>query len=402
MSIRHPRLVITAVALAVALAVAGCGDHDKNHGHEHKAAPATGGKPAAANTNRIPIPAAVRANLGITFATVEFRHVSATRRYPGRFEADADARREYRAPVAGVVELLVKPYQAVTSGTPLAQVSGRAWADLQREWRESRVSTPQSDDVVKAAIASRRTLLTAQIAAAAGLAVDDPRLEALADAAALTIHARSDGVVEAQIAIAGSRVDDGEPLLATLDPRRVRLRASAPQGDLTVFTGNLPVRIVPTVDGWKTALPARLSLGLEADATLRTQDVIAWPTLADGETAPVWARPGVAALLEVQIAGGDGELAIPLAATIRDGLDTIIFRRDPTDPDRVIRLSADLGVNDGTWVELLSGVAKGDQVVVDGIYQLKLSGAGRAELGGHFHADGSFHAEPDEPKETTK
>jgi hypothetical protein len=43
-------------------------------------------------------------------------------------------------------------------------------------------------------------------------------------------------------------------------------------------------------------------------------------------------------------------------------------------------------------------VAKGDQVVVDGIYQLKLSGAGKSQLGGHFHADGSFHAEADDAR----
>lgn len=382
----------TLSVVLFALAITGCGDH--GHDHPHPATDA-GKKPAAEPvTNRIPIPATVRANLGITFAKVEFRRVAATRRYPGRFEADADARRDYRAPLSGIVEVLVRPYDAIAAGTPVARIGGRAWADLQREWLESRVAVT-GDGPLAEARAKRRTLLTAQVAAAAGLTPDDPRLEALATAAALTIHAQRAGVVEAQVAVSGSQVEDGAALLATLDPTRVRLRASAPQGDLTLFTGTPPARIVPAVDAWETAIPARIALGLEADAALRTQDVLAWPQPTDGTPLPAWARPGVGALLEVDSASGEGELAIPVAATIRDGLDTILFRRDPKNPDQVIRLVADLGISDGTWVELLSGAAKDDEVVVDGIYQLKLSGAGKAQLGGHFHADGSFHADGD-------
>jgi hypothetical protein len=42
-----------------------------------------------------------------------------------------------------------------------------------------------------------------------------------------------------------------------------------------------------------------------------------------------------------------------------------------------------------------SGLAEGDEVVVDGLYELKLatSQAGGAVKGGHFHADGTFHAD---------
>lgn len=395
MNIRHSAVTIATGLLVVgAFFLPGCGKDD--HGHDHDKAPAKAASAAEATSNRIPVPASVRANLGITFAKVESRNIAATKRYPGRFEADADARREYRAPVAGIVEPLVKPYQRVAVGDPLLRISGRGWAQMQRDWLESRAPTTHSDDAVKAAVASRRALFTAQVAAAAGVAIDDPKLEALATAPALTIHARSAGVVEPQVATAGTAMEEGAALLAMLDPTRVRLRANIPQGDLGVVKESQPARIVPAVDGWKTALPARLALGLEADATLRTQDLLAWPTPKDGEAMPVWARPGVTALLEVQIAGGGKELAIPVTATIRDGLDTIIFRRDPAKPDEVMRLPADLGVSDGTWVELLSGVREGDEVVVDGIYQLKLSGAGKAELGGHFHSDGSFHAEPDE------
>ncbi len=382
-----------AVAIVSLLVLGACGGPDHEH---HQPTTAAGAADAAPVSNRIPIPAGVRSNLGITFATVEFRAVASTRRYPARFEPEADARRDYRAAIAGVVEPLVRPYQRIAAGDPLARIAGRGWAGLQREWLESRTETAQQEDAVGKARATRRALLTAQIAAAAGIAIDDPRLEELAVAPALTIHARSAGLVEPTIAVSGSMVQEGDLLLATLDPTRVRLRASVPQGDLATLRESMPARIVPAADAWRDGIPARLAFGLEADPTLRTQDLIAWPQLGADAVAPPWARAGVTALLEVRLAGGDGELAIPIAATIRDGLDTILFRRDPADPDQVVRLVADLGARDGEWVEILSGVAEGDQVVVDGIYQLRLSGAGKAQLGGHFHSDGTFHPDAED------
>jgi hypothetical protein len=135
-----------------------------------------------------------------------------------------------------------------------------------------------------------------------------------------------------------------------------------------------------------------LSLGLVADPDERTVDLLLTPD----EVAP-WARAGVSGFLEVDAEGAGGEeLAVPLGAVIRDGLTPVIFRRDPKDPDRVIRLEADLGIDDGRWVAVKSGVREGDEVVLDGVYQLMLASSGSAQQGGHFHSDGTFHEGGDE------
>ena len=76
---------------------------------------------------------------------------------------------------------------------------------------------------------------------------------------------------------------------------------------------------------------------------------------------------------------------------IRDGLSRVFFRRDPGNPDQVIRIDADLGADDGRWVVVESGVKTGDQVVLHGAYELMLSSSGSSRQGGHFHADGTFH-----------
>jgi hypothetical protein len=47
-----------------------------------------------------------------------------------------------------------------------------------------------------------------------------------------------------------------------------------------------------------------------------------------------WAKAGVSAYLEVVLAGGSEELAIPQSAVVRDGTRAIIFRRDPKNADK--------------------------------------------------------------------
>jgi multidrug efflux pump subunit AcrA (membrane-fusion protein) len=105
-----------------------------------------------------------------------------------------------------------------------------------------------------------------------------------------------------------------------------------------------------------------------------------------------WARPGVSAQLEIVIEGtAPSELAIPLASVQRDGLKPIIFLRAADNPNEAIRMDADLGLEDGRWIAVLSGLRDGDEVVLDGGFQLMLATSGSIQKGGHFHSDGTFH-----------
>lgn len=102
----------------------------------------------------------------------------------------------------------------------------------------------------------------------------------------------------------------------------------------------------------------------------------------------------MSAFLEVVVASTESpSLAIPRSAIVQDGLTHVFFRRDPKDPNKAIRMEADMGVSDGRWVVLNSGVMRGDEVVLAGVYELKLATqqSGVTQEGGHFHADGAFH-----------
>jgi hypothetical protein len=210
----------------------------------------------------------------------------------------------------------------------------------------------------------------------------------------IEVRAREPGVVESIGLTNGAWADERATVVTVVQPDKLRFHASGLQSDLGVLRDGLTVTIVPpTPTAGGTAIPMQqvmngtLSLGLAGDSSDRTVDLYVTP-----EHLASWARPGVTAQLEIVTdATRSPDLAIPLAAVQRDGLTPVIFRRDPNNPSEAIRMEADLGVDDGRWVAILSGLRNGDEVILDGGFQLMLATSGTIQKGGHFHSDGTFH-----------
>lgn len=450
-----------------ALMLAGC-----KRGAE---APAAAVEAAAAPTNRVDIPAAVRQNLGITFAKVESRAVARTLRVPGRFELLPTAHREYRAHAPGRVELLVERYEKVEPGAALYRLDSPRWREVQRELTDAQAQVTlagaavasigpfmnahekhhteiervvelwtkrvadlerlqaaggaRGDDVLaaRAALASARTdfaetlekeaeLSARRTDTAAQLEAATARMGILLDAAAslsgrtreeleaseggkalwqrlhaIEVRAVSAGVVDDVLATSGAYVDQNAEVLATVQPERVCFKADGLQSDLGKLADGLAARVVAPAGGSLGAaqsVPGVLTLAPTADSERRTIGLVVMPA---GEL-PAWVRAGVSGFVEVEVMGKGGEgLAIPLACVARDGTASLIFRRDPKDANKAIRIEADLGVDDGRWVAIKSGVAEGDEIVLDGVYQLMVATSGSIAKGGHFHSDGTFH-----------
>jgi hypothetical protein len=402
-------------------------------------AAAEGGEPP---TNRIDIPATVRSNLGITFVKVERRNLAETLRVPGSFELKPLAKREYRLMLPAQVSFEVNQFESVKAGDPLYRFLSPEWLELQSRIElavashdqavlkfdalASRINALANADFkradldaeatgLRAELIARKAELNAALNTASNLlntygglqenriSTDDllapvdvdgrsvPRYQSIGW---IEAKAAAPGIVESLAITDGGFVDESTLVLTTVDPTRIRFRALGLQSDLLKFEGTPAVRIVPhqgNASDLNDSLPAGLTLGLDANPVQRTVPLFAEPL----ELKP-WARPGVSAFLEISTAATDGlVLAIPRSAVVKDGIVHVFFKRDPLDPNKAIRVEADLGIDDGRWVEVKSDLGPNDEVVLQGAYELKLASAqsGISQKGGHFHADGAYHEE---------
>jgi hypothetical protein len=207
-------------------------------------------------------------------------------------------------------------------------------------------------------------------------------------------HAIKPGVVESFAITDGCFVEEATLIMTTVDPGEIRFRGTGLQSNLPYFKEGQAVSIIaPQGDSTevKKVIEGQLSLGVISDPVRRTVPLYALPT-----ELKAWARPGVSTFLEVVTEDSSGfVLAIPKASIAKDGIVHVFFKRDPLDPNKAIRVEADLGIDDGRWIEVKSGIGPGERVVLEGVYELKLatSQSGTSQKGGHFHADGTFHEE---------
>ena len=470
-------LLMPVLAIAVL-----CGCRAENESGPQDSATDERSEEAATPTNRVSIPSAVRSNLNISFVKVERRRVARTLRFPGRFELQPNASREYRTMLPGQVELEVTQFQRVEAGALLYTIDSPKWRELQQSISELESSVVRleakisSIDVVAAAhqrheqsiqesvalwaarvgqldkirkagggrvqeLAEARSTLAAARSELAEVeesrAVNSgTRAEAVAELAAararrsflldsissllavprntleeapngeagfqtrwaeidkIQVRAIDAGVVSSLFLTNGAWAEEKDTVLTVVQPDQLRFHAAGLQSDLGVLRDGLPAAIVPpaptTADRsihLQDTMAGDLVIGLGGDSSSRTVDLYVTPA-----TLSTWARPDVAAHLEIETEATDAaELAIPLAAVQRDGIRPVIFRRNPDNPDEAIRLDADLGVDDGRWIAVLSGLRDGDEIVLDGAFQLMLATSGGIQKGGHFHSDGTFH-----------
>lgn len=425
---------LAAVALPLLLIACGGEPEAEAHANVHDEAEASAEQPPGA----VAVPPVVRRNLGITFATAEYRPVAHTLSVPGRFVLRADAQHHYPLPASGRVTIHVAAHQVIEPGQLLLEVDAPDWRALQLELASTRAERASAEAELARAKASQLAArgLTdeeelSKLPDVYGAAIHAAELTAeaadtrhgrlLAKAATLTaipvaelaakidgvpawerlehipVRAVGGGVVREVDAASGTWVDAGTEVVHVVRPQGVHFHGRALQADLfDRLRDGQTARIAPPEgrgEGRRAEpVAGRIHLGVSGDADSRTVDLI---VEFEGDLDQHWIRPQVAAIAEVVIDGDPAleELAIPLRAVVTDGLERVFFRRDPGDPDRVLRTVADLGPTDGRWVVVNSGLAEGHQVVVDGAYQLKLATTGRDLKAGHFHADGTWHEE---------
>jgi membrane fusion protein, heavy metal efflux system len=254
--------------------------------------------------------------------------------------------------------------------------------ERERSLRADRISSEQEVLEAEAAAreagadvaAARETLRLLGLADGAidGLAWDD------AQSSLVPVRAPFGGTVVAREATVGELVSPAETLFTVADLSQVWLWIDLYERDLAhVAPGDrVEVRLDARPDERFAGELAYVAAEVDPESrTVRARVDLANP---GGRLKPgMFARVSLAAGREpVPV------LAVPRSAVQRDGAESIVFVR--TAPGRFERREVEIGRTTDDLVEILGGVAAGDQVVVEGAFLLR-SQASADELGGHHH-----------------
>jgi len=109
------------------------------------------------------------------------------------------------------------------------------------------------------------------------------------------------------------------------------------------------------------------------------------------ELAAAELPPGAAASVSGLVASS--RVAVPTAALRRDGVERVVWVENPARPVELIAVPVVVLEEGPEWTFIESPIEPGNRVVARGAGRLALAAQGASQAGGHFHADGSFHAE---------
>jgi RND family efflux transporter MFP subunit len=204
------------------------------------------------------------------------------------------------------------------------------------------------------------------------------------EATAVLVTSPIDGVLDGIYLNPGAYLQEGTPLFHVVDTTRLRLEARIVEADI----GRLvqPHGAWFEVDGFETAFEINLAnggrlitLGLVVDPQTRTV-----PLVFEFSNPKDQLRIGMFARIHVLTGKPKKALAIPLTAVQENAgqTSTYIQTGDQNFEHRVLRL----GLRDGQFIEVISGLTKGDRVVTQGSYLIQLAASGTQEIGhGHAH-----------------
>jgi RND family efflux transporter MFP subunit len=174
-----------------------------------------------------------------------------------------------------------------------------------------------------------------------------------------TVRATFDGVIAKRLHNPGDLVEAAasDPILRVIDPGRLEVVAAVPLSDAPQVRMGAPARIVP----------APIS---PSDSALT---VTSRPTAVEPGTATVPVRlafsraiaipVGAPVQIDIDAVEHRDVVIVPAAAVVREGEETAVF---VVSDGKAQRRQIRIGLTDNANVEIVSGIAAGDRVVVDG------------------------------------
>ena len=324
-----------------------------------------------------------RGPVPVRTSRVERRDLSETLLFTGELESPLSV--EVKPKIQGRLEKLelengrpTAEGEDVKAGETIAEIDRREWAaqvalaeaqakqaevalaDRERERR--RIEALFAEEV--ATEQARDAAATAHESAKASLAQAQAQLKlAQVNLGETVLRAPMDGVVAERRADPGAMVGPSEAIvkIAQMDPLRLMLA--------------IPVRLLPMLEEGKTQVSVATDVwpGREVDCAVArifpeadpaTRTVRAEVRLDNPRTDGAWPlRPGMYATAKLALATSPGALAVPASAVIR-ALDRQIVFTVRGDVARAAEVQT--GIRDGVYVEIVAGLAEGDEYVAMG------------------------------------
>lgn len=205
-----------------------------------------------------------------------------------------------------------------------------------------------------------------------------------AGATAMTVASPINGKLDGVFVAPGAYLQEGAPLFHVVDIERLRLEARIPEPDIGRITN--PSGAWFEVEGFDSPFEVDLdkgdrmiALGNVVDPRSRTVPLVFEFPNPDGKL-----RIGLFVRARVLVGEARNAIAIPFTAIKENGGQPVVYLQ--RGPESFERRTLTLGIRDGEYVEVVSGLSAGDQVVTQGSYLVQLAASGPQKAGhGHAH-----------------
>jgi membrane fusion protein, heavy metal efflux system len=414
--------VLLVITLA-AFALVGCGSKapeteaaQLNDGHKGESTTEHKGESAAehdahgeeagsahqedAQTQLISFSKALQQEFKIQTKPVRERPIHETIRSLGEIKAAGTREAEVVAPFAGTLlpdaeRGIVRPGQRVSKGDHLAILAPSTeqggWEQLLGEYKLAKAEHERVKRLFKDGAVAQRRMQEAQL----DLDSKEARLRAAlggADISAMDstgklfhLRASSAGILTDTHLRFGQHVDAGEHLFNIVDPSKVWLEAQVPASEAqrldAVKDAGFAISGSETLHRTADYNGRLITIGGLLDPGTRRVPVIFEIDNPDNRF-----KPGSFAQIYLRQEASHNGLAVPQSALLdEDGIPVVIVQVGTEDFRKVV---LKIGVKDEDYVEILDGLAAGDNVVTNGAYKVKLAATktgGADAHAGHGH-----------------
>ncbi len=175
------------------------------------------------------------------------------------------------------------------------------------------------------------------------------------------IRSPIDGVVTDRPLYAGETAPAGTPLMVIMDTSTVIARVHIPQAEAALLKVGDPAALTAPSEVQAVGTVTLVSPALDPNST--TVEVWIEAPNPDGRM-----RPGTSVKIEIVARTVPDALVMPASALLKtpEGASAVMIVKD----DRARRVAVETGIRDGDKLQITSGIAEGDTVIVSGAYGL--------------------------------